>query len=357
MKKKVLIDLSSLKNIYCGLGQVALNYGYYFKENYKGESSNYELTFLLPKKLFGMFGNEVKYISSTNIFRKHLKILFPKYDIWHSIHQLSRFIPTYSSTRHILTIHDLNYLYEKSGSKKEKLHKKIQKKVDRADVITCISEFAKMDVESNLDLNGKECMVIYNGVEQYDAKVAIKPAIDIKTPFFFTIGVLERKKNFHVLFDMMKDMPDKTLYIAGKEPKREKNREYLYQIRKQLSDNNITNVVLLGTVSQEEKIWLYKNCEAFIFPSLFEGFGLPIIEALQFGKPVIANKGTSLVEIGGKHVGFIESFDSEHIKKVTIEHIERFSNSKEQVKAAMDYAKSFTYLKHFQKYERLYSKL
>lgn len=356
-KKKVLIDLSSLKNIYCGLGQVALNYGNYFKENYNASESIYELTFLMPKKLEGMFGDNVKYISSTNLIRKHFNLLIPRYDIWHSIHQLSRFSPTDASTKQILTIHDLNYLYEKSGEAKDKLHTKIQKKVERANIITCISKFAKKDIESHLNINGKNCLVIYNGVEQYNQIDSVKPKSDIKAPFFFSIGVLERKKNFHVLFDMMKQMPDKTLYIAGKEPKRSKHKEYVNSLRQQLIDKNIHNVVLLGPVSQEEKIWLYKNCEAFIFPSLFEGFGLPIIEALQFGKPVIANKGTSLIEIGDKHVGFIENFDSEHIKQVTLKHINEFSNSPDRIRAAIKYAETFTYKKHFQEYEKLYSQL
>lgn len=343
--------------MYCGLGQVALNYGYYFKENYNAENSSYELTFLLPKKLIGIFGDEVNYISSTNLLRKHYSLFFPKFDIWHSIHQLSRFKPFYSKTKQILTIHDLNYLYEQNGEKRDKTHKKIQKKVDRADVITCISEFAKSDVVNNLHLNGKECQVIYNGVEQYNHLDAVKPEMVIKQPFLLSIGVIERKKNFHVLFDMMKKMPEKTLYIAGRVPKREKHQQYSKSIKKRIMDEGINNIVFLGAVSQEEKIWLYKNCEAFMFPSLFEGFGLPIIEALQFGKPVIANKGSSLVEIGNKHVGFIESFDGEHIEKVTLNHIESFNNSPERIQEAVDYAKSFTYKKHFKEYEKIYSQL
>ena len=357
MRRKVLIDLSALKNIYCGLGQVALNYGYYFQENYNAKNSDYELTFLLPKEMFGMFGNAVSYISSTNKIRKHFNFFFPKYDIWHSIHQLSRFKPINSKTKQILTIHDLNFLYEKSGEKREKDHKRIQKKIDRADVITCISEFAKSDIENHMDLKGKKCLVIYNGVEQYDQTKATKPKAEIKNPFFLSIGVIERKKNFHVLLDAMKLMPDKMLYIAGKTPKREKHQGYANHIKKRIIDEGIDNVVLLGAVTQEEKIWLYKNCEAFIFPSLFEGFGLPIIEALQFGKPVIANKGSSLIEIGNKHVGFIENFEKEHIQEVITKHIDSFSNSPEKIQDAITYAQSFTYIKHFKQYEAIYKQI
>lgn len=357
MNKKILIDLSSLKNVYSGLGQVALNYGFYFKDNYCPKNSKYELTFLLPKKYFGMFGDKVKYISSTNLLRKHLQLFFTRFDIWHSIHQLSRYTPTYKKTKLILSIHDLNYLYEETGKKRDKLHQKIQKKINRADCIICISEFCKQEVENNMNLGGKECKVIYNGVELISAVKQIKPKIEIKEPFFFSIGAILKKKNFHVLFDAMKLMPDKTLYIAGKEPERQTKNKYAIKLRNRIREENIQNIVLLGAVSHEEKAWLYKNCEAFIFPSLFEGFGLPVIEALQFGKPVISSRETSLLEIGDEHVAFLDNFEPEQIKDTILKHLKTMNESPHKAKKAIEYSETFTYEKHFEQYESIYAQL
>ena len=357
MSRKILVDLSSLKNIYSGLGQVALNYGFHFKNNYSFKNNIYELTFLLPRKFFGMFGNEVKYISSTNILRKHSHIFFTKYDVWHSIHQLSRYFPTHKTTKFILTIHDLNYLYEKTGIKKTRLHGKIQRKINRADSIICISDFCKQEVEKHMNLNGKQCKVIYNGVEHINSAALTKPKIEIKEPFFFSIGVILKKKNFHVLLDAMKLMPDKTLYIAGKESEKQSKNEYAIHIKHRIKEEGIHNVVMLGAVSHEEKVWLYKHCEAFIFPSLYEGFGLPIIEALQFGKPVISSKETSLLEIGDKHVAFLENFEPEQIKATILKHIQTMNESPDKVKKAIDYAHSFAYEKHFEQYEKIYTQL
>ena len=105
--------------------------------------------------------------------------------------------------------------------------------------------------------------MIYNGVEEIYKKPSSKPDGLIEKPFFFSISAFRPKKNFHVLLDMMKLMPDKHLYIAGNN-----KTEYGEMIEDRIEKEGIKNVTLLGVVSEEEKVWLYSNCEAFLFPSL-----------------------------------------------------------------------------------------
>lgn len=357
MKKKILVDLSALKNVYRGLGQVALNYANYFHESYKSEDADYELTLLVPHKMIGKFGNEVKYLSSTNLFRKHIPLLRPRFDVWHSLHQLTRFVPFHRDTRYILTIHDLNYLYEREGASRARKHRQVQKKVNRADEIVCISKFTKTEIEEHLDLQGKPCRVIYNGVEELDPTLQKKPAMAIDKPFFFSVGVIKEKKNFHVLLDLMKLMPEKHLYIGGKEIQKYHKNGYARMIRARIEDEKIHNVTLLGSISHEEKIWFYEHCEAFLFPSLFEGFGLPVIEAMQFGKPVFSSRETSLQEIGGDFAFFWESFDPYDMKAVIDENLDRFYQDEILALEEKKYASSFSYKKHFEEYEKLYAAL
>ncbi len=351
-QKKVLVDLSELKNIYCGLGQVALSYGNYFEKNYKKSDSGYSLTFLMPKKMFGLFGDEVHYINSSNWLRKHCRYLFPVFDVWHAVHQLSRFKPAYSHTKLILTIHDLNYLYETTGEQLKRKHRRLQRKVNRADKVICISEFTKQETEKNLILNGKLCDVIYNGVDNIARKPALKPGREIKEPFFLSIGVIRKKKNFHVLLDMMKLIPDKYLYIAGSDGDKD---GYDTMIKHRIETEGIRNVVLLGVVPEAEKVWLYAHCEAFLFPSLFEGFGLPVIEAMQFGKPVFSSRETSLKEIGGKFAYFWKNFDPHEMKQLIDENLDKFYQDKDLAEKEKEYAHSFSYEKHFEAYEKLYT--
>ena len=353
MKKRLLVDLSSLKNIYSGLGQIALSYGNYFKESYKSEIFPYDITLLLPRKYFGEFGNEVNYLSSSNFLRKNKLFPFPKYDIWHSIHQLSRYRPIYKDTKYILTIHDLNFLYEKTANSRQKRFIKIQNKVDRANEIVCISHFTKKEVEKNLSLKGKECKVIYNRVPLIKNDMAVKPTFEINEPFFFTLGVINPKKNFHVLLDMMKLMPDRHLYITGIKADIKQN-SYANLIKLRIKQENIQNVTLRGPVTHEEKVWMYQNCQAFLFPSLLEGFGLPVIEAMQFGKPVFSSEETSLKEIGGEFAYFWKNFNPIEMKKLIEDNLNKFYQNNTLIEKEKEYAQIFSYEQHFNEYDKLY---
>ncbi len=73
--------------------------------------------------------------------------------------------------------------------------------------------------------------------------------------------------------------------------------------------NCADRVVFTGLISDDDKAWYYANCEAFLFPSIAEGFGLPVIEAMHFGKPVFLSTHTSLPEIGGDVAWYFDNFE------------------------------------------------
>ena len=342
---RILIDLSILRNIHCGLGQVALNYGYYFRDVYQPKEGE-EITLMVPKKFMGAFGNKVKYVRSWKIFRVFPQWIAAKFDVWHAIHQLSRWDP--NAVHYVLTIHDFNCVYEKQDQARvRKYLTKIQRKVDWADRIVAISQFAKTETEKYMRLDGKKVEVIYNGIERIDLTPEKEPA-DIRKPYLFSIGEIKEKKNFHVLVEMMKKMPEYQLYIAGNN-----NTPYAQAIEKMLREKGVTNMHLIGKVSAEEKVWLYRHCEAFVFPSLFEGFGLPVVEAMLFRKPVICSHETSLVEIGNKHVSF---FEKGYPAEASAELIRRAisQTTPEQLDEAFDYATSFSWRAHMDAYLELY---
>lgn len=346
--KKVLIDLSILKHINCGLGQIAYNYARYFGKN--AGRLNYEVHLLLPKSYFGAFGNDVHYHKASGLYAL-LPFLMPKFDVWHSIHQMSRFMPSRKSTKNILTVHDLNFIYEKKGKKVQKYSRKFLKRINRADRITCISNFTKNDILSRFHTD-KPIEVIYNGVEfgnpAYERMPDLPFTADSK--FIFSIGQIKEKKNFNVLLDAMKLMPEYNLVIAG-----EKRTGYANMIESRIAAEGIENVFLIGTVHDKEKIWLYNHCEAFVFPSLFEGFGLPVIEAMGYGKPVISSDKTSLREICAGHAFVLDSFDGDHIALKIRQAIDAYRESPNLALENAKYAKSFSYEKHMNQYLLIYS--
>ena len=344
---RILIDLSILKNVHCGLGQVALNYGYFFRDTYQPIEGE-EIYLLVPKYFVGAFGERVHYIVARKIYRIMPWLIGKRFDVWHAIHQLSRYKPY--ATHYVLTIHDFNFIYEKPGNKAEQYLRKIQSKVDRADVIIAISEFAKQETERYMRLNGKSVAVVYNGIERIDLAVEEAP-MDIKSPYLFSIGEIKPKKNFHVLVDMMRYLPDMQLYIAGNS-----NTAYAQEIEQHILSCGLTNVHLLGIVSEGQKVWLYNHCSAFVFPSLFEGFGLPVVEAMLFRKPVVCSHETSLVEIGNRYVSFFEKgFPAEASAELIHRTIERATP--QSLDDACHYAHSFSWDKHMNAYLAIYRSL
>jgi glycosyltransferase involved in cell wall biosynthesis len=112
-------------------------------------------------------------------------------------------------------------------------------------------------------------------------------------------------------------------------------------------------VTITGTISEYDKAWYYKNCEAFVFPSLAEGFGLPVIEAMHFGKPVFLSKFTSLPEIGGDAAFYFNNFEPEHMLHVLQEGLKEFDD-KDLSSKAMAHAEQFDWQKTAQQYLKLY---
>ena len=159
--KKVLIDLTILKHINCGLGQIAYNYARFYGEN--AGNLEFEVHFLLPRQYVGAFGNDVHYHASSWLYDLSDRFI-PKFDVWHSIHQLCRHMPSRKSTPFLLTIHDINFIYEKSGKSLERQTGKFLKRLKRADRIVYISDFTRNDILNHFPTDTPQ-EIIYNGVE------------------------------------------------------------------------------------------------------------------------------------------------------------------------------------------------
>ena len=128
--------------------------------------------------------------------------------------------------------------------------------------------------------------------------------------FWLSVGTVEPRKNqrrlaeayAHYLALGGKPMP---LVLAG-------GKGWLMEdFQKYLSELGISaNIVMTGYVSDEELIWLYRNCYAHIYPSLFEGFGLPVLEGMQFGAPTLTSRSTSIPEVAGNAAILISPEDT-----------------------------------------------
>ncbi|MFD1815999.1 Glycosyltransferase involved in cell wall bisynthesis [Pseudarcicella hirudinis] len=223
--------------------------------------------------------------------------------IWHTTYQSSNYVPSTSRVKKILTIHDLNFLHEiEDNPVAVQNHiRKLQKNIDCFDAYICISEFAKNDLLTHIDIGNKPVQVIYNGCNRLNHNPA--PAvIQPEKPFIFSLGFVNAKKNFHVLIPLLQGN-DFELVIAGKHD----SGDYVQKIMETATNYGVEKrVKLVGPISENDKAWYFRNCSLFAFPSLAEGFGLPVVEAMQFGKPLLLSKKTSLPEVGGEVACYFE---------------------------------------------------
>lgn len=136
--------------------------------------------------------------------------------------------------------------------------------------------------------------------------------------FWLAVGTLEPRKNLRRLlraFSMYvrQEKADRPLALAGGKGWLEGDLEDV------IRDLGMTkHVHMLGYVSDWELAWLYRNCYCFVYPSLYEGFGLPVLEALDHGAAVITSRCTSLPEVAGEAAYYIDPFNEQDIAKAFI---------------------------------------
>jgi glycosyltransferase involved in cell wall biosynthesis len=112
-----------------------------------------------------------------------------------------------------------------------------------------------------------------------------------------------------------------------------------------------------GEISDAHRTWLYENCDALLFPSLSEGFGLPVVEAMAHGKPVFMSDRTSLPEVGGSLGFYWKDFSPAHMLQVFQTGMATFRQDPEYARKLSAHAKSFSWQHTAAEYLKLYAEL
>tara|TARA_R100000935_G_scaffold31937_1_gene52464 strand:- start:32 stop:1108 length:1077 start_codon:yes stop_codon:yes gene_type:complete len=356
MTKKILLEAHNIKNMYSGFGQ----FNYWLIKNLI--SNNNEFEFIVnakSKTSIREFKDQVSFQKYYSLNRYELFRTRKKYDLWHSLNQNSKIEPLHKMP-YILTLHDVIFL-EKDPI--DIINKKdidnLQRKIDRCDAIAYISQHAKKSANHYLNIpSSLEQPIIYNGNPVIASKEKLeKPFMDfnLNKPFLFCIGQFLEMKNFHSLIGLLNYLkPDYQLVIAGNNDKPYKD-VVLQEINKyKLKDK----VFLPGKISEQEKHYYLQNCQAFLFPSLFEGFGLPPIEAMAYGKPVFLANRTSLPEIGGEYSFYWDDFDPENMASVFTNGMNIFEKNKATyVSELKKRAEKFNWDTTAKEYIKLYTKI
>jgi len=277
-----------------------------------------------------------------------------KFDVWHATHQSTDYFPSNTKTPIVLTIHDLNFLYDshKNLQKRQRYLQALQQKINASKHVVAISEYVKKDILQHCEVGNKPISVIYNGCNISDEIIAEKPVVMGTQPFLYSIGTIAEKKNFHVLPALLVNN-NYQLIISGIT----QSATYQQQIIDSAKQLGVADrLVFTGAISEAEKYWYYQHCEAFVFPSIAEGFGLPVIEAMHFGKPVILSTYTSLPEIGGVHAYYFPNFEPETMQQTLFNSLAHYHQQNPQA-AIKNWANQFTWQQAAKQYLNVYHTL
>ncbi len=331
MTKSIFVETHNLKNKTTGLG--TFNY-----ELIKGfsqlELGDLELTLNVKNTslLETEFGKKFKYHKYTDLSRHRIFRTRKKYDLWHSVNQNTKVEP-FHINKYLLTVHDVNFVEEISSNIQHKVNQLFISKLEKATAITYISEFEKKQTHHHFNVPDVPEYVIYNGnpISTLIDTSKFVSKIPIEKPFLYSIGDFLERKNFLSLVKMMVHVTDFNLILSGNN-----NKPYGKEIEDYIKVNNLQNrVFLTGKVSDSEKQFYLSKCLAFVFPSIREGFGLPPIEAMRFGKPVFLSNKTSLPEIGGENAYYWDNFDPEYMKTVVNKGLNHFNNNQNEIEELM----------------------
>jgi glycosyltransferase involved in cell wall biosynthesis len=351
---KIILDCDLMRFRDSGLYHYCLNLGTYVKKILDKKQKD-RISFYVPSSEKKSFGPDGGCIIEKKWHQKFFKPFLWDCDIWHAPFQSGRIIIPQNNqrTRVLLTVHDLNCLHEdKPDKERVDSLRKTQSLIDRSHAIVCISHHCKRDVLANLDTKDKPVHVIHNGTHHVNIPPLKPGGYKPVRPFIFTMGYVNRKKNFHTLVPLLKNA-EFELIVAGKLDET----DYVNKMRLQARKLGVSERLhILGPVTEEDKAWYLSNCQAFLLPSLAEGFGATVVEAMKFGKPIFLSDLTSLPEIGGDVAFYFKNFEPEHMRHIFNEGIIQYQKNG-LGKQIMERGNEFSWEQKAIEYQKLYESM
>ena len=346
--KTVVIDFSNLDDM-SGFGEIARNY---CPRLAAATVSDMHFVFIVPEKHKGEYGSHIDYVAREHL-KQEIKAYRGRIDLWHATHQQYKYRMRGKGILQLLTVHDLNYRYEKHGIHLWKHQLLMPWMIRRSNAVTVISEYVKHDVEAHVPFLNKSLKVIYNGISDVESVPRKRPTFATDDDrFFLCVGQVREKKNIHTLIPMMSLFPEHKLFICGAN-----HWAYADKIRSQIAPEDRDRILLTGKITDEEKCWLYAHADALLFPSRLEGFGIPVLEAMRFGTKVFSSRYSCLPEVCDTHASYWDSYEPADMAKVVNDGLASWTRDGEAAVAAKIYSQSFNYDRYTEQYISLYRSL
>lgn len=267
-------------------------------------------------------------------------------DLFHGLSGLLPFRWDKKPIKKLLTVHDLIFLKYPQFYKfiDRKLYRwKSEKSVAQADRIIAISEQTKRDLieyykvqESKISIVYQTCHQAFKQTYSEDEKNKVREKYNLPAEFVLNVGTIELRKNVFSVVKALEDS-DIPLVLVGKET------SYAQEIRRFVEKNKMQKRVLfLKNVSMSELAMIYQLSTVFIYPSLYEGFGIPVIEALFCRTPVITSNTSSLPEAGGPHSLYVDPLNVADVKSKLLYFWENSSAREIAVEKSFEFVQKFS---------------
>lgn len=276
--------------------------------------------------------------------------------------------PTLSGTRTLLTVHDLSFVrVPDSASPKLKsyLDVVVPRSVINADHVLADSYATKKDLVELYGVPDEKVTVLLSGVDSRFYQVKDSSAImttrslynlDESSPYILSVGTVQPRKNYGLLIKALAQLRSKgydlSLVIAGGKGWLE---DPIYQT---LHDEQMENYVhFIGFADEEHLPALYSGACCLAFPSLYEGFGLPVLEAMACGTPVITSNVSSLPEVAGDAALLVNPYNLDELVHALQRLIDDNDLRQQLIERGLERVKQFTWVKAARQLRQIYADL
>ncbi len=283
-----------------------------------------------------------------------------KIDVYHGLSNELPFGLKHQSMKKIVTIHDLIFLrypYHYKFVDRIIYNFKSKYACKNADKIIAISEQTKNDIIYYYGINPKKIEVIYQSCHNefkeevsLEVKKNIKKKYQLPNKFLLYVGTINERKNLLTLLKALRELPKHKLVIVGQGGKYKricKNFINKHELKLQ--------VQFLNVEITEDLAAIYQMANIMIYPSFFEGFGIPIIEALYSKTPVITSIGSCFPEAGGQNSIYIDPNDKNQIKEAILNIDQNDDLRKQMIQKGYEYVQKFSESNVLENINRLYN--
>ncbi|MCL5411608.1 MAG: glycosyltransferase family 4 protein [Patescibacteria group bacterium] len=372
---KIAINTLAMKSTYHGMGRYLKN----LLENlYLLDKENEYLLYVSKenKKLIESFftpntkAKEINIPTSLRILWEHtflpLDLKKEKVDVYFGP---SHILPIVKATKEVVTIHDMTWFSQANKHTKFKrlyFQNLVPISIKQADLVLADSEATKNDIIEITKVPPLKVEVAYLGVDDYFRKAPekeierVREKYHLHKPYIFDVGVIEPRKNILGLIEAYFKILKKDsqfpydLAIAGGKGYGWNNEEIFTFVNSKKLDNR---VLFLDAVPDEDLPPLLSGAALFVYPSFYEGFGLPILEAMKCGVPVVTSKISSLTEVGGEAAFYVDPNDVGSISQAIELVLKDKKKQREMVDKGFVQSGLFTWQKTAEKTLEAFSKI